>query len=64
MDITKLIKPINFEAPPLGEVSIPVRTVDFLSWFDKARADGRWHDGGNLRPVDARRTGQAVRSGW
>lgn len=45
MDITKLIQPITFEAPPLGEVSIPVRKVGFLSWFDKARADGRWRDG-------------------
>jgi hypothetical protein len=37
MDITKLIQPITFEAPPLGKVWIPVRTAGFLSWFEKAR---------------------------
>lgn len=45
MDITKLIQPITFEAPPLGQVSISVRTVEFLSWFDRGRANGSWHDG-------------------
>lgn len=48
MDITKLVQPITFEAPPLGVISVPMRTVGFLSWFEKARANGRWQDGGTF----------------
>ena len=54
MDITKLIQPITFEAPPLGKVWIPVRTAGFLSWFEKAQAAGGGGRRHRLLPLDAR----------